>query len=163
MKVLGLSFGRKGKNCDILVKEALFGAQAKGAEISFINMMNLKIGHCTGCGACDKRRENGGPSRCVIKDDFPFVEDAILEHDLVRCAPHFTAERIDFKDKLSLSGTADGRIARHIRNGVIGNGEEHRPASHACSGKRCLTAGMSCADHDDVGAANKKFHSKLLF
>ena len=83
MKVLGLSFGRKGQNCDILVKEALFGAQAAGAEISFINMMNLKITHCIGCGACDRRREKGGPSRCVLKDDFPFVEDAILEADAI--------------------------------------------------------------------------------
>lgn len=83
MKVLGLSFGRKDQNCDICVKQALLGAQAAGAEVSFINTMNLKIGHCTGCGACDKRREKGGPSRCVIRDDFPFVEDAVLEADAI--------------------------------------------------------------------------------
>ena len=111
MKVLGLSFGRKGKNCDILVKEALFGAQAKGAEISFINMMNLKIGHCTGCGACDKRRENGGPSRCVIKDDFPFVEDAILEADaIVIAAPVYVLAPIgQYKNLVDRLGPSHDR------------------------------------------------------
>jgi len=83
MKVLGLSFGRKNRNCDILVKEALLGAKEAGAEIYFLNMVDKKIGHCTGCEACDRRRENGGPSRCVIKDDFPFVENAILEADAI--------------------------------------------------------------------------------
>ncbi len=88
MKVLGLSFGRKDQNCDICVKQALLGAQAAGAEVMFLNTMHLKITHCTGCGACDKRREKGGPSRCVIKDDFAFVENAILEADgIILAAP----------------------------------------------------------------------------
>lgn len=88
MKVLALSFGRKMKNCDILAKEALMGAEAAGAEVSFLNMMDKKITHCTGCGACDKRRENGGPSRCVLNDDFPLVEELILAADcLIVVAP----------------------------------------------------------------------------
>lgn len=88
MKVLGLSFGRKNGNCDIVLKEALLGARSAGAEIRFINTVNLKIDRCTGCGACDKRRENGGPSRCVIKDDFPFVENEILDADaMIVAAP----------------------------------------------------------------------------
>ena len=88
MKVLGLSFGRRDQNCDICVKQALLGAQEAGAEITFINTMGLKITHCTGCGACDRRREKGGPSRCVIRDDFAFLEDAILEADgIILAAP----------------------------------------------------------------------------
>jgi multimeric flavodoxin WrbA len=88
MKVLGLSFGRKGGNCDIVVKEALMGAKAAGAEIRFVNTVRLNIDRCTGCGACDKRREKGGPSRCIIKDDFPFVENEILDADaMIVAAP----------------------------------------------------------------------------
>lgn len=88
MKVLGLSFGRPDQNCDICTKQALLGAQAAGAEIRFINTMHLKIGHCLGCSACDRRREKGGPSRCVLRDDFPFLEDAILEADgIILAAP----------------------------------------------------------------------------
>lgn len=83
MKVLALSFGRVMKNCDILAKEALMGAEVLGAQVKFLNMMDKKITHCTGCGACDKVRESGGVSRCVIKDDFPMVEENILEADCI--------------------------------------------------------------------------------
>ena len=49
MKILGISFGTKNGNNDAMCKEALKGAQEKGAEIEFINMQNLHIEHCTGC------------------------------------------------------------------------------------------------------------------
>ena len=52
MKVLGISFGRKMKCGDIMVKEALFQAKAAGAEVEFINTINMEIGHCKACGAC---------------------------------------------------------------------------------------------------------------
>ena len=61
MKILGLSFGKKNANCDILTKEALYGAREAypDAEIKFINTQRLNIGRCIGCGAC----ENLCPSR----------------------------------------------------------------------------------------------------
>lgn len=88
MRVLGLSFGRKNGHCDTAVKEALLGAKAAGAEIRFINTVNLRIDRCTGCRACHIRRESGGPSRCTKKDDFPFVENEILDADaMIIAAP----------------------------------------------------------------------------
>ena len=41
MKILGLSFGKKNANCDILTKEALYGAREAypDAEIKFINSL----------------------------------------------------------------------------------------------------------------------------
>lgn len=87
MKILGLSFGRKGGNCDIVLKQALLGAMAdRNAEVSYINTCHLKIDRCTGCGACDRVREKGGMSICVIKDDFQFVENALMEADAVIAA-----------------------------------------------------------------------------
>ena len=56
---------------------------------------------------------------------FARIEDAVLQHDLVRGTSHFAAERVDFKDKLSLARAADRRIARHIRHGVVGDGKKH--------------------------------------
>ena len=46
MKILGLSFGKKNANCDILTKEALYGAREAypDAEIKFINTQRLNIG-----------------------------------------------------------------------------------------------------------------------
>ena len=54
IKILGLSFGRKMGNTDILVKEALYGAKEgrPEAEVKFINTNKLTIDRCTGCGAC---------------------------------------------------------------------------------------------------------------
>jgi len=88
MRVLGLSFGRKNGNCDILVKQALLAAEAAGAEIHFVNTVNLKLDRCTGCGACGKRRAAGGPPRCILKDDYPFLENEILDADaMIVAAP----------------------------------------------------------------------------
>ena len=80
MKILGLSFGKKNANCDILTKEALYGAREAypDAEIKFINTQRLNIGRCIGCGAChdvsainwvlDKRRSGEMPGD---PDEFP--------------------------------------------------------------------------------------------
>lgn len=83
MKVLGLSFGRKMKNCEILVKEALMGAEKLGAEVSFIRMINLDIKHCVGCGACSGAMKKGKQIKCILKDDYNAVVDAILDADAV--------------------------------------------------------------------------------
>lgn len=83
MKVLGISFGRKNGNTDILVKEALFGAKELGAEIEFINTNGKLIKPCVGCFACSGGREKGGNADCIIKDDLPFIDNAIMEADAV--------------------------------------------------------------------------------
>lgn len=83
MKILGLSFGRKMKNCEILVKEALMEAEKAGAEVSFIRMLDLDIKTCTGCGGCGNSLNKGGNGKCIIKDDLPFVDEAFLEADAI--------------------------------------------------------------------------------
>lgn len=85
MKILGLSFGKKNANTDILVKEALFGARegAKDAEIKFINTNRLTIDRCIGCGVCSMNLEKGKDNDCIIKDDMQMVEDAIREADCI--------------------------------------------------------------------------------
>ena len=52
MKILGIVAGRHGGNSEILVKEALLAAQAKGAECKMINLFDYHIEHCTGCESC---------------------------------------------------------------------------------------------------------------
>jgi Multimeric flavodoxin WrbA len=59
MKVLGISFGRKMKCGEILVKEALYKAKEAGADVQFINAVDMNIQHCKGCGACSAGRDNG--------------------------------------------------------------------------------------------------------
>jgi multimeric flavodoxin WrbA len=83
MKVLGLTCGRKMSNTEILVKEALMGAEEMGAEVEIIRLMDLDIKPCTGCNACViSLFEKAGPGDCVIKnDDFKFIDDKILDCD----------------------------------------------------------------------------------
>jgi len=52
MKVLGLACGRKMSNTEILVKEALMGAEETGAEVELVRLMDLNIKPCTGCNSC---------------------------------------------------------------------------------------------------------------
>ena len=91
MKILALSFGRKGQNCDIVAKEALLGAKELGAEIRFINTSNKLIRSCIGCFGCSHSREKGGDGLCVLKDDMRIVEDAILDADgVIIAAPVYS-------------------------------------------------------------------------
>lgn len=85
MKVLGLSFGKRNANTDILVKEALYGAHEAfpDAEIKFINTQRLTIDRCIGCGACSTALEHGKDNVCIVKDDFQMVEEEIRSADAI--------------------------------------------------------------------------------
>ena len=116
MQVLAISFGKPGKNCDILAKQALFGAKEAGCEIKFINTCNLKIDRCTGCAACDRVFEKGAPAKlCVHQDDFQFVRNAIMDADgCIFVAPVYSVGVTgQYKNLLDRMG------ASHDRAGMI--------------------------------------------
>ncbi len=81
MKILGISFGTKNGTNDSLCIEALMGAKETGAEVEFIRMSELDIKHCTGCCACSRALVTGKGNMCVLKDDFDWVRDKILDAD----------------------------------------------------------------------------------
>ena len=129
MKVLGLSFGRKNGNCDLLLKQALTGAKSTGAEVTYINTCNLKIDRCTGCGACDKVREKGGMSVCLLKDDFPFVEGAMMDADaIIAAAPVYSVAPVgqykNLCDRMGASHDRSALIRENERRKELGWGEE---------------------------------------
>ncbi len=90
-KVLGLSFGRKMSNCEVMVKEALMACEAAGHEVSFLRVGDLDIRPCTGCIACVVGLTSGrGKGDCFIKDDFHILDEAILDCDaLIVASPTF--------------------------------------------------------------------------
>jgi len=90
-KVLGLSFGRKMGNCDVMVKEALMECEKAGNEVKFIRVDELDIRPCTGCIACVIGLVSGrGKGGCPIKDDFHLLEEAIMEADgLIIASPTY--------------------------------------------------------------------------
>lgn len=125
MKVLGLSFGRKNGNCDTTLKQALLGAQSAGADVEFLNTCNLKIDRCIGCGACDKVREKGGMSVCIHKDDFPFIEDLIMEADaIIAAAPVYSVAPVgqykNLCDKMGASHDRSALIRENERRKALG-------------------------------------------
>jgi multimeric flavodoxin WrbA len=78
MKVLGL-FGspRRGGNTDILLEEALKGAEKEGAEIERLYLSDLKMTPCRECHGCD---ETGN---CIILDEMQKIYPKLLEADVI--------------------------------------------------------------------------------
>ena len=76
MKILGLSCSpRKSGNTEILVGEALDGAQSEGVEVELFSLSGKEIKPCDGCYAC---RETG---KCHIDDDMQTVYQQLVEAD----------------------------------------------------------------------------------
>jgi multimeric flavodoxin WrbA/uncharacterized Zn finger protein (UPF0148 family) len=90
MKLLGLSCGRKMQNTEILVKEAMRAAEELGADVGMIRLLDLDIKPCTGCVNCVRSLMQGGPGKCVIKDDLHLVDEQLMECDgLILGSPVF--------------------------------------------------------------------------
>lgn len=65
MKILALNGSyRKNGNTEILLKQALMGAEAEGAEVEILRLTDYNIGPCRGCGLCLFRN-----NVCQVKDD----------------------------------------------------------------------------------------------
>jgi len=83
-KVLGLSFGRKFGNTEVMVKTALMECEKAGDEVQFIRVDDLDIKICTGCISCVVGLVSGrGKGGCPIKDDFHIIDEALMECDAV--------------------------------------------------------------------------------
>ncbi|MGZ3536089.1 MAG: flavodoxin family protein [Thermodesulfobacteriota bacterium] len=77
MKILGLNGSeRKLGNTEILVKEALMGAEEEGAQVEILRLTDYKVFPCDGLAPCVF-----GNTRCNLKDDFNFIVDKIVESD----------------------------------------------------------------------------------
>jgi multimeric flavodoxin WrbA len=78
MKVLGI-FGspRKGGNTELLLEEALKGAEAEGAEVERLHLTEFTITPCKECHGCDQT------GTCVILDDMEKIYPKLLEADII--------------------------------------------------------------------------------
>ena len=89
MKILGLNGSeRKLGNTEILVKEALMGAEEEGAQVEMLRLTDYKVLPCDGLAPCVF-----GNTGCNLKDDFNFIVDKIFEADgLVLGSPCYILE-----------------------------------------------------------------------
>lgn len=85
MKVLGISTSpRDNSNSDMLLRKALSGASAAGAEAEYLRLCKFNIAPCSACGACYTTGE------CPAQDDFQAVLPKILAADrLIFATPIF--------------------------------------------------------------------------
>lgn len=90
MKILAINGSiRKFGNTEILLKQALMGAESKGAEVEILKLTDYRIQACRGCGLC-LFRENV----CQVKDDdVQFIFSKMAECDgLILGAPCYYLE-----------------------------------------------------------------------
>jgi NAD(P)H-dependent FMN reductase len=72
-------------NSDLLVRQALLGAQAEGATVNAVRLTDLRLLSCTGCMQC----VIGGQS-CPLDDDMAWLIETIQAADgLVLAAPTY--------------------------------------------------------------------------
>jgi len=79
VKIVAFTAGRRGGNCEILVKTALLAASNMGVECELIRLNECNLQPCKACphGPCFKN----GPSACIHRDDGGFLADKFLESD----------------------------------------------------------------------------------
>jgi len=78
------------------------------------------------------------------------VEQAEMHGGFIRDPAHLSAQRVDFLDELAFGEPADGRIARHERDGIEIDVEQKRPGAHARRGQRRFTARVPAANNQYV-------------
>ena len=85
VKVIGISTSpRLNSNSDLLLREALAGAESAGAETEYIRLADFKIAPCTECNRCYKT------GSCAVKDDYQILSAKILGADrLIFATPIF--------------------------------------------------------------------------
>ncbi len=97
-------------------------------------------------------RPNGGPARSV--------QQAELDADGIRDFAHDAAERVYFADKMSFGDTANGGVARHLRDEINVEGIKGGLQPYARRGHGGLATGVSCADHYDVELFGELLHKR---
>jgi Multimeric flavodoxin WrbA len=86
MKILGINASPRGNESNTLqlVKSVIKGAESEGVEAELIDLYELKIEYCTGCGACYATGE------CPQIDDFEELFDRVLNSDgIIFGAPNY--------------------------------------------------------------------------
>lgn len=153
-KILGISFGRKMSNCDIMVKHALMQCEKAGYEVSFIRADDLNISNCTGCIACVIQIMMGkGRGYCVRHDDFDILDECVMQSDalILACPTYETSVTGRFKticDRIGPSHDITFRKAAY---------EEGSGGKAGVGASRCthIQKAYSCADLSGRGDDRK--------
>jgi len=85
LTMLGISTSpRKGGNSDLLLRQALAGAESAGARVECLRLCDFDIGLCTECNCCYSS------GICRLEDDYQQVLEKMLHTDrLILATPIF--------------------------------------------------------------------------
>jgi multimeric flavodoxin WrbA len=85
LKVIGISASpRLNGNSDLLLHQALAGAESAGAQTEYLRLSDFKIAPCIECNSCYKT------GSCVVKDDYHIISAKMLNADrLIFATPIF--------------------------------------------------------------------------
>ncbi|MHC4559634.1 MAG: flavodoxin family protein [Planctomycetota bacterium] len=85
IKVLGISTSPRNKgNSDLLLREALAGAESAGAQIEYVRLSDYNVSPCIECNACYKT------GICNVQDDYQQLLKKMLDVDrLIFATPVF--------------------------------------------------------------------------
>jgi hypothetical protein len=78
------------------------------------------------------------------------IEQLELDARRIDRTAHQAAQRIDLANQVSLRGSSDGRVARHVRDGLEREGAHADATSHSCRGECRFDSGMSRANHNYI-------------
>jgi len=100
MRIIGINSSPRKSNSNTrrLVLASLKGASKEGANIEFVDLCELDIGYCHGCGTCYQT------GTCILEDDFEELFDRIMESSgIVLGSPNYinsvTAQMKTFLDR----------------------------------------------------------------
>ena len=85
LKVIGISASpRLNGNSDLLLRQALAGAESVGAQTEYIRLADFKIAPCIECNSCYKT------GSCIVEDDYHLLSAKMLDADrLIFATPIF--------------------------------------------------------------------------
>ena len=93
MNVIGINGSpRKGWNTDLMVREALKGAESKGAQTELVHLYDMRFSGCVSCFLC-KKLDGPGVGRCAYKDELtPLLDRIRTSNGLILGSPMYIGD-----------------------------------------------------------------------
>ncbi len=114
MRILAIAGSpRRGGNTDLLLEQAIAGANSVGAELERIVLSRLKIAPCIECNRCFKT------GRCAVQDDFQQLYDKVLEADAIMLASPIFFMNVSGQTKAFIDRFQCFWALRHILNSSV--------------------------------------------
>ncbi len=115
VKIIGICGSpRKGGNSEILLKEALKGAEEVGAETEIIFLREKKIEMCDGCCECDTTK------KCHLQDDMEEIIKKLIDTDCVIFSVPTYFDNVNGLTKNFLDRLNPVGVDRELKNKYVG-------------------------------------------